>query len=599
MADLSAENEPRLEQVDDTNIPDYSRVASTKQPPQELAESIYIRRLVIFSFWVVAVVFGLPTWWWTTSIHRARLPLQEMMDWADGKACKPAFPLQISIKAPLLQENEASNLVRITQHALDDLNEFPPHHLRLQLATSSHESSQAIPFSRKGSDVWDEKKHYTDTINAALTVKLLPESSSSTPVSILRPHSTELEVRYSPNQIPTTSSSSSVLATYIANKLQELFAEEQATIAFVLSSASSPQSSSGNGQLLQSSNSASSNLREQRPDLSRPISAKFNAQLTSRTTRSLKYAPTYHITISLFTSEASPSAWDIESALDESFLPLLDSLGYISNFTVNTQIQLHASFSPSVQSPQYDPDLGVWTLKGEDLGGFINAAEWPLSPSIGAGPTLNFVIYVPSQSNAPLVVRERQATSWLIPQWGGVFILNPSAAVPGAMPKLSKEDIQPVLLTFSHQLLSFLGAPQSPPSLPLQLKTLSRVQAASLLLSASSTMGSLARLTKALPSIAIPETVSMAVDKTLYHLRAGCNALKDGRFSEALDHAVISEQEAERGFFEKSMVGQVYFPDEHKVAVYLPLLGPVAVPLVMSALKELKKLWKSLRTPKT
>lgn len=38
------------------------------------------------------------------------------------------------------------------------------------------------------------------------------------------------------------------------------------------------------------------------------------------------------------------------------------------------------------------------------------------------------------------------------------------------------------------------------------------------------------------------------------------------------------------------MVGQVYFPDEHKVAVYLPLLGPVAVPLVMAALKEVKKI---------
>ena len=48
------------------------------------------------------------------------------------------------------------------------------------------------------------------------------------------------------------------------------------------------------------------------------------------------------------------------------------------------------------------------------------------------------------------------------------------------------------------------------------------------------------------------------------------------------------EEAAEKAFFEKSMVGQVYFPDEHKVAVYLPLLGPVGVPLVMSVLKELK-----------
>lgn len=52
------------------------------------------------------------------------------------------------------------------------------------------------------------------------------------------------------------------------------------------------------------------------------------------------------------------------------------------------------------------------------------------------------------------------------------------------------------------------------------------------------------------------------------------------------------EKEAERGFFEKSMVGQVYFPDEHKVAVYLPLLGPIGVPLLVGLLKEIKRIVK-------
>ena len=56
-----------------------------KHPPPESATSIRIRGLVILSFWAVAIVLGLPTWYWTTSIYRARLPLQEMLDWADGK----------------------------------------------------------------------------------------------------------------------------------------------------------------------------------------------------------------------------------------------------------------------------------------------------------------------------------------------------------------------------------------------------------------------------------------------------------------------------------------------------------------------------------
>lgn len=54
-----------------------------------------------------------------------------------------------------------------------------------------------------------------------------------------------------------------------------------------------------------------------------------------------------------------------------------------------------------------------------------------------------------------------------------------------------------------------------------------------------------------------------------------------------------------RPFFEKSMVGQVYFPEEHKVAVYLPLLGPVGVPLLMSGMKEIVRLVKDLKTRKS
>ena len=69
--------------------------------------------------------------------------------------------------------------------------------------------------------------------------------------------------------------------------------------------------------------------------------------------------------------------------------------------------------------------------------------------------------------------------------------------------------------------------------------------------------------------------------------------MKDGRFQDALSHARIADEEAEKAFFHKSMVGQVYFPDEHKVAVYLPMLGPMAVPLIMSVLREVKEIRKA------
>ena len=70
---------------DDRDYRLRSPAKSSKKPPTETSEGIRVRGLVIVSFWTVVIFLGLPVWLWTTSIHRARLPLQEMLDWADGK----------------------------------------------------------------------------------------------------------------------------------------------------------------------------------------------------------------------------------------------------------------------------------------------------------------------------------------------------------------------------------------------------------------------------------------------------------------------------------------------------------------------------------
>lgn len=74
-------------------VPDVSNSSSKgrvfaskkKNPPPESNENIRTRSHVILSFWAIVIFLGLPIWWWTTSIHRARLPLRDMLEWADGK----------------------------------------------------------------------------------------------------------------------------------------------------------------------------------------------------------------------------------------------------------------------------------------------------------------------------------------------------------------------------------------------------------------------------------------------------------------------------------------------------------------------------------
>lgn len=463
-----------------------------------------------------------------------------------------------------MQTSESQHLVRTTQHALDDLNEFAAHHLRLKLANDTIPQAQSADGSLGGGSDAEE------TPDTALTVRVLPQDGLAMPRAELRADTTQLDVFYPPSQVPIPSSSNPPLSVFIAEELQRLYGEEKATIAHILSG-------------------ETASLDSVSPQLAESISRRLR--------RSMKYAETYHLSFSLFTPGSEPSSWDIEAAVQEYLSPLLHAFAPISNFTVDTQVQLYATFSPMAPPPVYDETEAAWTLKKEDLSAFINAAEWPLNPSIGNGPTLNFILYVPAPSQAPMVVKENRASSWIVPQWGGVFLLNPPLSAAQSNPThLSRDSLQPAFMTFSHQLLTLLGTPTTPTSLPLRLQTLIRVRAATLLLSASSTMGSLARLTESLPSIPIPATVASSVSTTLSHLSATCSHLREGRFSAALASARIAETEAERSFFEKSMVGQVYFPDEHKVAVYLPLLGPIGVPLVLGLMKELKRViagWKA------
>ncbi|KAJ5719747.1 Phosphatidylinositol-glycan biosynthesis class S protein [Penicillium malachiteum] len=532
-----------------------TKSSTARVPPPETSEAVQTRFRVIAAFWAVIVLLGFPIWWKTTSIYRAHLPIQEMVDWDEGKICRPVFPLEIHVAAPAMQISESQHLLRTTQHSLDDFNEFAAHHLRLKLANDTSASNA-------NGDQTAETEHEAaeERADIALTVRVLPQDDLTAPRSEIHADATQLDVFYPPNQVPLPSSSNPPLSAFIAQELQGLYSEEKATIAHILSGETAGSDSES---------------------------------ISRRLRRSMKYADTYHLSFSLFTPGPVPSSWDIEAAVKEYLTPLLDAFAPISNFTVDTQVQLYATFSPMAPPPVYDEAETAWTLKKEDLSAFINAAEWPLNPSIGSGPTLNFVLYVPAPSQSPMLVKENRASSWIVPQWGGVSLLNPplSEELSPSNPKhLTQESLRPAFMTFSHQLLTLLGTPATPSSLPLRLQTLIRVRAATLLLSASSTMGSLARLTESLPSIPIPATVASSVSTTLTHLGTTCSSLRDGRFAAALASARVAETEAERSFFEKSMVGQVYFPDEHKVAVYLPLLGPIGVPLIVGLLKEVKRL---------
>ncbi|CCX13587.1 phosphatidylinositol-glycan biosynthesis class S protein [Pyronema domesticum] len=569
-------------------------MSDAKIPPSDTPENARTRSWVVLSFWSVVLLLGVPLWWCTTSIYRAPLPLNEMQSWANGRACRAEFPLLVDVEAPLLPDPE--HLLKTVQHALDDANDFSAHHLRLRLSRSQSETSgkdgRSVLHSTQLTSPSDG--HSDEDESVAAILRLTPGESGSTHSYQLNNSSRVIDLYYSPSYNPSSTASSTSLSIFISNTLQEIFAEEQQMISHLLSSATSAPSPSPSAPGTTNSSNGSNKVNV--------------AEVQRKMSRIMRYSPTYHLTFSLFTASGTPTSWEIERSIDDYLQPLLDALSGISNFTVDSQVQFYASMSPNVV-PSWVPDNleqsenlqqngqpGKWVLKRDDLSSFINSAEWPLA-SITSYPTINFIVYVPLEEQTPLYISESATNAFLLPQWGGVMVLNPSKPTT----HLSKDDLKPALDIFAAQLMSLLGAPSHPPSLPIRLDSLTRQRSAELLTSASSTLGSLYRLTKALPSISIPTSVSTSVGSTLSSLNNACRELKRGRFSGpggALEEGRNAASQAEKAFFEKSMVGQVYFPEEHKVAVYLPLMGPVGVPLLMSAVKEIMKLikdWKIRR----
>ena len=176
------------------------------------------------------------------------------------------------------------------------MNDFSGHHLRLRLAPDDEHTTPEP----------------ADALENALTIILSPAEATS---ATLDPHKAVLDITYPPNAMPSQNSASSPLATYIAKELRSTFEEERATISYLLST---------------SSMSADVRPRSVSPDIA--------DSLAKRTTRSLRYSATYHLSFSLFTEGALPSTWDVEAGVAKYMQPMLDVLTPIHNFTIDTQV---------------------------------------------------------------------------------------------------------------------------------------------------------------------------------------------------------------------------------------------------------------------
>ncbi|KAJ7754509.1 phosphatidylinositol-glycan biosynthesis class S protein-domain-containing protein [Mycena metata] len=322
------------------------------------------------------------------------------------------------------------------------------------------------------------------------------------------------------------------------------------------------------------------------------------------THRVAQYSPRYRLAFTLLNEDAaagkSISGWDISDAISRHMSPILNDLSVLHNFTIESQVQFHAplAFSPLSVADGYG-------ITPEDLTVFVNSAEWSLSSSVSNDPVLHFVVFIPSASRRPLQILDSRgspspSSAFLLPQWGGIIIYNPPPEQESHAP-LPQSALNSVFSTFATQLLALLGVPNLPPDVQTdapvltgwQLDALLRRRALENAKGAQDTLKSIVKLVDQIENMPVGQDVKGDVQDSLTALDQ-MYASSSTSLNSTLHQSANALTLASRAFFNPGMLALLYFPAEHKYAVYTPLFASAMIPMIATAVREIKA-WRKQR----
>lgn len=169
----------------------------------------------------------------------------------------------------------------------------------------------------------------------------------------------------------------------------------------------------------------------------------------------------------------------------------------------------------------------------------------------------------------------------IIPEWGCIIINNGNLQ--------AKDQLQNIISSAIAQLLNlqklswpsenFLDANS------LNRWTLIRFLNYNIAHSAKASFSYLVSLVKLLDAIELSDIPNDLIQLTKQSLELMIAALKQSNWSLSCKLIGMSRLYSEASFFHPSLLGRLYFPNEHKFAVYLPLLLPITLPILVGCLK--------------
>ncbi|XP_011147461.1 GPI transamidase component PIG-S [Harpegnathos saltator] len=328
-------------------------------------------------------------------------------------------------------------------------------------------------------------------------------------------------------------------------------------------------------------------------------------------------SPAYDILITLVNPdpEKLKVVWDLKMVAEEYIRPFLDEMSIVSNFSVKSQwlYLLPLDVNPK-RVPDSSPSRRHFALRESVLPQLVTPLEKKLASQVSLHPCISFVVYTVPCDSAPLHIYTRSGhrsraesniEAFLSPRWGGVVLINP----PSEACENAREDevvtVVPeetaVIGTFLAQLRLLLGIPETKPisgvtAVPLvglksrdwEIDSLLRFRTVEQLTSAKLTLQSLAQLLKEISNIVITDVVGNRIKTALELVYSSAMCLERGDLERSFFLSKEAFVTAEAAFSDPTLLALLYFPEDQKYAVYIPLFLPAMIPVLLS-LKNIRR----------
>uniref|UniRef100_A0A3B1II32 Phosphatidylinositol glycan anchor biosynthesis, class S n=1 Tax=Astyanax mexicanus TaxID=7994 RepID=A0A3B1II32_ASTMX len=524
----------------------------------------------------VVILLGIPLWWKTTETYRAWLPFSQISE-LDSLQLQLSVEIEVVFSrgtlSPELQSKVPLSQTREQENQVDGKTMLRyRYETKYRTATIMEEDALNQPSAEE----------------ADLSLHMLSESACGSVVVYIIPESSTL--------LPAD------MNVYVGKRRTALLRaapfEGAAGLKEVLSSLEP--------QVKQVADTMSFSHQDILAALSDRIRiGQVSKERLADSMRAIKSSPGYEITFSLLNPDPKSHRlhWDIEGGVHSYIQPLLDKLSPLANFSVDSQILYYAVLGVN---PRFDSSVSAYTLNADSLAHVINPVEARLgSNAASSNPVLNFLLYVPDAQHSPLFIRDhskKEVTSnaFHSPRWGGIMVYNvndmykPEAEFPVDI----NINMAKVMGVFLAQLRLMLGVQktQPPPGFVLQspgsagladweLDRLMWSRSVENVATASTTITSLAQLLDQIGNIVINDNIAQQVSSAVTSLQAAVAELEAGNLAFALQYSKEAILASERAFFDPSLLHLLYFPDDQKFAIYIPLFLPMCVPIMLSLLK--------------